>query len=316
MTAFLGQRLIQMIPVVILVTAVSFSLIFVLPGDPALLIIGDRSAGTPEMYESIRRELGLDRPVYVQYFDWLGRVVQGDFGKSTRDREPIVNGLKTRLPITLELSALAMILSVLIALPVGVISAVRPNGVLDTIGSVVALGGIAMPSFFLGILLIFGMAVWLQVLPPSGFERFTDSPGRNLQLMILPAITLGLGLAGPLMRQVRSGLLEILGQEYVNTARAKGLPPRVVLIRHALRNALIPIITVIGLQFGRLLGGTVIVETMFAIPGIGRWAVDSIFLRDFPVVQAVCLVMAVGVLLANLLADLIYAIVDPRIAYR
>jgi peptide/nickel transport system permease protein len=316
MTAFLGQRLIQMIPVVILVTAVSFSLIFVLPGDPALLIIGDRSAGTPEMYESIRRELGLDRPVYVQYFDWLGRVVQGDFGKSTRDREPIVNGLKTRLPITLELSALAMILSVLIALPVGVISAVRPNGVLDTIGSVVALGGIAMPSFFLGILLIFGMAVWLQVLPPSGFERFTDSPGRNLQLMILPAITLGLGLAGPLMRQVRSGLLEILGQEYVNTARAKGLPPRVVLIRHALRNALIPIITVIGLQFGRLLGGTVIVETMFAIPGIGRWAVDSIFLRDFPVVQAVCLVMAVGVLLANLLADLIYAVVDPRIAYR
>jgi peptide/nickel transport system permease protein len=316
MTAYLARRLVEMVPVVIMVTAVSFALIFVLPGDPAMLIIGDRSAGSPELYESLRRDLGLDRPVYLQYVDWLGRVVQGDFGKSTRDREPIVNGLKIRLPITLELSALAMLLSLLIAIPAGIVAAVRPNSFWDGLGSVVALGGIAMPSFFLAILLIFLLAVQFQMLPPSGFERFMDSPVRNLQLMILPAITLGLGLAGPLMRQVRSGLLEILGQEYVTTARAKGLQPRVVLLGHAMRNALIPIITVIGLQVGRLLGGTVIVETMFGIPGIGRWAVDSILLRDFPVVQAVCLVMAVGVLLANLLADLIYAVVDPRIAYR
>jgi peptide/nickel transport system permease protein len=316
MIAYLARRLVEMVPVVILVTAVSFALIFVLPGDPAMLIIGDRSAGSPELYESLRRDLGLDRPVYLQYVDWLGRVVQGDFGRSTRDREPIVNGLKIRLPITLELSALAMLLSLAIAIPAGIVAAVRPNGFWDALGSVVALGGIAMPSFFLAILLIFLLAVQFQWLPPSGFERFTDSPGRNLLLMILPAITLGLGLAGPLMRQVRSGLLEILGQEYITTARAKGLQPRVVLLGHALRNALIPIITVIGLQVGRLLGGTVIVETMFGIPGIGRWAVDSILLRDFPVVQAVCLIMAIGVLLANLLADLIYAAVDPRIAYR
>lgn len=316
MTAYLGRRLIEMIPVIILVTAVSFALIFVLPGDPAMLIIGDRSAGSPELYESLRRDLGLDRPVHLQYVDWLGRVVQGDFGKSTRDREPIVNGLKIRLPITLELSALAMLLSLVIAIPAGIIAAVRPNGFWDALGSIIALGGIAMPSFFLAILLIFLLAVQFQMLPPSGYERFMDSPVRNLQLMILPAVTLGLGLAGPLMRQVRSGLLEILGQEYITTARAKGLQPRVVLLRHALRNVLIPIITVIGLQVGRLLGGTVIVETMFGIPGIGRWAVDSILLRDFPVVQAVCLIMAIGVLLANLLADLIYAVVDPRIAYR
>src|SRR5688572_22936867 len=316
MTAYLGRRLIEMVPVVIMVTAVSFALIFVLPGDPAMLIIGDRSAGSPELYESLRRDLGLDRPVHLQYVDWLGRVVQGDFGKSTRDREPIVNGLKIRLPITLELSALAMLLSLVIAIPAGIVAAVRPNGIWDALGSVVALGGIAMPSFFLAILLIFLLAVQFQLLPPSGYERFMDSPLRNLQLMILPAVTLGLGLAGPLMRQVRSGLLEILGQEYITTARAKGLQPRVVLLGHALRNALIPIITVIGLQVGRLLGGTVIVETMFGIPGIGRWAVDSILLRDFPVVQAVCLVMAIGVLLANLLADLVYALVDPRIAYR
>ncbi|MFN8521683.1 MAG: ABC transporter permease [Chloroflexota bacterium] len=316
MTAFLGRRLIEMVPVVVLVTAVSFGLIFVLPGDPAMLIIGDRSAGSPELYQSLRRDLGLDRPVHVQYLDWLGRMVQGDFGRSTRDREPIVNGLLIRLPITLELSALSLLLALVIALPSGIVAAVRPNGLWDTLGSLIALGGIAMPPFFLAILLIYGLAVSLHLLPPSGFERFSDSPGRNLLLMILPGITLGLGLAGPLMRQVRSGLLEVLGQEYVNTARAKGLPPRIVLLGHALRNALIPIITVIGLQVGRLLGGTVIVETMFGIPGIGRWAVDSILLRDFPVVQAVCLIMAVAVLLANLLADVIYAVVDPRIAYR
>lgn len=316
MTAFLGQRLIQMIPVVLMVTAVSFALIFVLPGDPAMLIIGDRSAGSPELYQSIRNDLGLDRPVYVQYFDWLGRVVRGDLGKSTRDREPIVNGMATRLPVTLELSLLAMLTSVAVAIPAGIVAAVRPNGFWDMLGSVVALGGIAMPPFFLAILLIFGMAVSLHVLPPSGYERFVDAPGKNLQLMILPTITLGLGLAGPMMRQVRSGLLEVLGQEYITTARAKGLSGRVVILGHALRNALIPIITVIGLQVGRLLGGTVIVETMFGIPGIGRWAVDSILLRDFPVVQAVCLVMAIGVLLANLLADVIYATVDPRITYR
>ena len=316
MIAYLAQRLVQIIPVVLLVTALSFGLIFVLPGEPAMLLIDDRAAGSREMYDSIRRDLGLDRPVYVQYLDWLGRVVQGDFGKSTRDQQPIAAGLVPRLPVTLELAALAMVLSVVIGLPAGILSALRPNGILDTLGSLVALGGIAMPSFFLAILLIYGLAVILQLLPPSGFERFTDDPVRNLQLMILPAITLGLGLAGPLMRQVRSGLLEIMQQEYITTARAKGLAPRLVLLRHALRNALIPIITVIGLQVGRLLGGTVIVETMFAIPGIGRWAVDSILLRDFPVVQAVCLVMAIGVLLANLLADLIYAVVDPRITYR
>jgi peptide/nickel transport system permease protein len=316
MSAFLGRRLIEMVPVVILVTAVSFGLIFILPGDPAMLIIGDRSAGSPELYQSLRRDLGLDRPVYVQYLDWLGRLAQGDFGRSTRDREPIVNGLMIRLPITLELSALAMVLALLISLPAGMMAAVRPNGAWDTVGSLVALVGIAMPPFFLAILLIYGMAVSVHLLPPSGFERFTDSPSRNLVLMILPAFTLGLGLAGPLMRQVRSGLLEVLGQEYITTARAKGLPSRIVLLGHALRNALIPVITVIGLQVGRLLGGTVIVETIFGIPGIGRWAVDSILLRDFPVVQAVCLIMAIGVLLANLLADFIYAVVDPRIAYR
>jgi peptide/nickel transport system permease protein len=316
MSAFLGRRLIEMVPVVILVTAVSFGLIFILPGDPAMLIIGDRSAGSPELYQSLRRDLGLDRPVYVQYLDWLGRLAQGDFGRSTRDREPIVNGLMIRLPITLELSALAMVLALLISLPAGIMAAVRPNGAWDTVGSLVALVGIAMPPFFLAILLIYGMAVSVHLLPPSGFERFTDSPSRNLVLMILPAFTLGLGLAGPLMRQVRSGLLEVLGQEYITTARAKGLPSRIVLLGHALRNALIPVITVIGLQVGRLLGGTVIVETIFGIPGIGRWAVDSILLRDFPVVQAVCLIMAIGVLLANLLADFIYAVVDPRIAYR
>src|SRR4051812_25230564 len=238
MAAFLSRRLIEMIPVVILVTAVSFALIFVLPGDPAMLIIGDRSAGSPELYQSLRRDLGLDRPVYIQYIDWLGKVVQGDFGKSTRDREPIVNGLKIRLPITLELSALAMVLSLVIAIPAGIVAAVRPNGFWDMLGSVVALGGIAMPSFFLAILLIFGLAVSLHLLPPSGFERFTDTPSRNLLLMILPSITLGLGLAGPLMRQGWSGFLGGLGQAFGPKGRGKGVQPGGGFVGQAMRQGL------------------------------------------------------------------------------
>jgi peptide/nickel transport system permease protein len=315
MTTYIGQRFLHMIPVLLLITVVSFALIFVLPGDPALLLLGDQAMIDQKMYDSIRRELGLDRPIPVQYLDWLGKVVRGDLGLSTRDRQPILEGMLMRLPVTLELAALAMIIAILIGIPAGIISAMRPNSVWDMAGSVFSLAGVAMPSFWLAILLIYGVAVILHLLPPSGYERFSADPVQNLQLMVLPSLTLGMGLSGVLMRQVRSGLLEILHQEYITTARAKGLPERRVVLRHALRNALIPIVTVVGLQVGRLLGGTVIIEQMFAIPGIGRWAVDSIFMRDFAVVQAVSLVMAVGVLLANLIADVVYGWIDPRISY-
>ncbi len=314
MGSYISKRLLQMVPVVLMVTIVSFAIIFLLPGDPALLLLGDQGSN-PQVYASIRKELGLDKPVPIQYLNWLSRTLHGDLGTSTRDRQHIVNGLVSRLPVTLELSVLAMLLSTLIALPAGILGALKPNTIWDSAISVFALLGVAMPSFWLAILLIYGLAVKLHAVPPSGYESFGAHPIENLRLMILPAVTLGWGLAGTLTRQVQSSMLEVVHQDYIVTARAKGLKARTVIVRHALKNALIPIITVSGLQVGRLLGGAVIVETIFALPGIGRWAVDSILFRDFPVVQAVTLVMAVGVLLTNLAADIVYGLVDPRISY-
>jgi peptide/nickel transport system permease protein len=304
-----------MVPVLLMVSVVSFAIMFMLPGDPALLLLGDQGMADKETYQSLRLELGLDRPIPVQYLDWLQRTLHGDLGKSTRDHEPIIIGMGERLPVTLELSFFGMIVALAISLPAGIIAAMKPNSAWDMIGSVLALAGIAMPSFWLAILLIYEVAVVLHLLPPSGYESFGSDPGQNLIHMILPVVTLGLGLAGTLMRQVHSGLIEAMEQDYIQTARAKGLHPPQVIGKHALKNAMIPIITVIGLQVGRLLGGVVIIETIFGLPGIGRWAVDSILFRDFPVVQAVTLVMAIGVLAANLVADMLYALVDPRIVY-
>jgi peptide/nickel transport system permease protein len=316
MATYIMQRVLQMIPVMILATIISFSIIFLLPGDPALLILGDQLASDRSVYEAKRAELGLDRPVAIQYLDWLGKTLRGDLGISTRDRQPVIQGIRERLPVTLQLAALAMLLALAISLPAGIISALRPNSKWDIVSSLVAFSGIALPNFWFGILLIYLLAVVLRWLPPSGYVPFTEDPVQNLVRMIMPTITLGLGLSAVLMRQTRSSLLEVLHQDYMTTARAKGLGQRVVVLRHALKNALIPVVTVIGLQMGLLFGGAIITESIFSIPGIGRWAVDSITNRDFPVVQAVSLVLAVGVLFASLVADIAYAYIDPRIHYR
>jgi len=316
MATYILQRLLQMVPVVVLASIISFSIIFLLPGDPALLILGDQLASNREVYEAKRAELGLDRPVPIQYLDWLGKTVRGDLGLSTRDRQPVSQGILDRIPVTLELTGLAMLLALLIALPTGIISALKPGSKLDIAGSLLAFGGIAIPHFWLGILLIYALAVLLHLLPPSGYVPFSQDPVQNLIRMLMPAVTLSSGLAAVLMRQVRSSLLEVIHQDYMITARAKGLGQRVVILRHALKNGLIPVVTVIGLQVGILFGGAVITESIFSIPGIGRWAVDSITNRDFPVVQAVSLVLAIGVLFSNLIADVAYAYIDPRIHYR
>ncbi|MGE3268903.1 MAG: ABC transporter permease [Chloroflexota bacterium] len=316
MATYIIQRVLQMIPVMILASIISFSIIFLLPGDPALLILGDQLASDRTIYEAKRAELGLDRPLPIQYLDWLGKTVTGDLGISTRDRQPVTEGMRERLPVTLQLSAFALTLAILISLPAGIISALKPNSKWDIASSLVAFGGIAIPHFWLGILMIYLFAVYLKWLPPSGFVPFSEDPVQNLTRMLMPAITLGLGLSAVLMRQTRSSLLEVLHQDYMTTARAKGLGQKAVVLGHALKNGLIPVVTVLGLQLGLVFGGAVITESIFSIPGIGRWAVDSITTRDFPVVQAVSLVMAIGVLLANLLADIAYAYIDPRIHYR
>jgi peptide/nickel transport system permease protein len=316
MATYILQRVFQMIPVMVLASIISFSIIFLLPGDPALLILGDQLASDRSVYEAKRAELGLDRPLPIQYLDWLGKTARGDLGISTRDRQPVTQGIRERLPVTLQLSAMSLLLAIVIAIPAGIVSALKPNSKWDIVSSLVAFGGIALPNFWFGILLIYLFAVILRWLPPSGFVPFAEDPVQNLTRMLMPAFTLGLGLSAVLMRQTRSSLLEVLHQDYMTTARAKGLAQKVIVLRHALKNGLIPVVTVLGLQLGLIFGGSVITESIFSIPGIGRWAVDSITTRDFPVVQAVSLVMAIGVLLANLLADIAYAYIDPRIHYR
>ncbi len=304
-----------MIPVVILVSMISFSLIFLLPGDPALAILGPQLAQDEALYQQTRVELGLNRPVPIQYMDWAGRVVRGDLGESTRTHLPASGLLLQALAPTVELSILAILFSLLLGIPVGVISALKPGSKADVIGTIVSMLGASIPYFWLGLLLILTFGLWLRWLPPSGYVPPAQDLIANLRLMILPTITLGGGIVPVVMRQTRSAMLEVLRQEYVTTARSKGLAEQIVVRRHALKNAMIPVITVIGLQVGVLMGGAVITESVFSIPGIGRLAANSIFDRDFPVLQAVVLLMAFAVLLANLLTDIVYAWVDPRIRY-
>ena len=315
MTAYLLRRLLQMAPVLVLISIVSFSLTFVLPGDPALAILGEQNARDQQLYAQMRAQLGLDRPLPVQYLDWASHVLRGDFGISTTSRQPVLLLIQQRMGPTLELGLFGFILAVVLGVSVGVASAVRPNSKLDVVGTLVAMAGASIPHFWLGLLLILTFALWLRWLPPSGYVPPTQDVIGNLRLMLLPTIAVGSGGAAVLMRQVRSAMLEVLGQEYITTARAKGLTAGAVTMRHAFKNALIPVVTVLGLQIALLIGGAVVTESIFSIPGVGRLAADSIFNRDFPVLQAIVLLVAISVLIANLITDFVYAWLDPRIRY-
>jgi peptide/nickel transport system permease protein len=315
MAPYLVRRLLYFIPVIFLVTVVVFLITMMLPGDPALAFLGEANIHDKVAYEAMRKELGLDRPIPVQYVIWLGRALKGDLGRSVRTHEAVLDALIARLPVTIELAAVALVIALAIAIPVGIVSATRPNTKVDSVATIMAVSGVALPEFFVGILLIYLFAVGLKLLPPSGYTPLSVGIWPNLKSIILPALSLGLALNAVTMRQVRASLLEVLQEEYVTVARAKGLPEREVIRLHALKNAMIPVITVIGLQIGRLFGGTVVIETIFAYPGMGRLAADSIFFRDFPVLQGAVFVMALAVLACNLLTDLLYAYVDPRIRY-
>ena len=316
MTDYILRRIAYFVAVLFLVTVVTFSVALLLPGDPALAYIGEANMRDKVMYETMRKELGLDQPIPVQYAKWLARALRGDLGRSIRTREPALEGLLARFPVTLHLTAMAMVVALLIAVPVGIVSAVHPNSKADKAGTVLAMSGVAIPDFWLGIMLIYTFSVWIKVLPPSGYVPFSQGLGPSLRSMLLPALSLGMALSALVMRQLRSSLIEVLQREFVMVARAKGLPEGLVVGRHALKNALIPVVTVVGLQTGRLFGGAVVVETIFALPGLGRLAADSIFFRDFPMLQGVVLILALAVLVANLLTDLLYVFLDPRIRYR
>ena len=308
------RRLLATIPVLLLVSGGVFLLIHLTPGDPIDAMMAESVDATVK--ENLRRELGLDRPLYLQYVSWMGRVLQGDLGRSIRNREPVIENVGRRIRPSLQLAGLAMTISLLIAVPVGVLSAARRNGPVDRAGTTFALFGICMPNFLLALLLIFLFGVTLRWLPISGYVDPLEEPWDGLRSLVLPAVTLGLALAAVVTRTLRASMLEALAEDYVRTARAKGLSEGAVIRSHVLKNALIPVVTVLGLQLGTLIGGAVITEYVFALPGVGRLVVDAVFARDYPLVQGVVLLIAVGFILSNLAVDLLYGWIDPRIRPR
>jgi peptide/nickel transport system permease protein len=308
------RRLLATVPVLLLVTAGVFLLLHLTPGDPVDAMMAE--SADADAKESLRRELGLDRPIAVQYVAWMGRLLRGDLGRSIRNGEPVIENVGRRIRPSLELALLAMTIAVLVAFPVAIASAVRHNTAVDRLGTSFALFGICLPNFLLALLLIFVFGVTLRWLPISGYLDPLDEGWSGFRSLVLPAVTLGLALAAVIMRTLRSSLLEALGEDYVRTARAKGLSESVVIRGHVLRNALIPVVTVLGLQLGTLIGGAVITEYIFALPGVGRLVVDAVFARDYPLVQGVILLIAIGFIVSNLLVDLLYGWIDPRIRVR
>jgi peptide/nickel transport system permease protein len=308
------RRLIATIPVLLLVTAGVFALIHLTPGDPIDAMMAE--SVDDAVKREMRRELGLDRPLYLQYATWMGRLLQGDLGRSIRNSEPVIQNVGRRIRPSLQLAGLAMAISLLVATPIGILSAARRNSALDRVGTSFALFGICMPNFLIALLLIFVFGVTLRWLPISGYVDPLEEPWDGLRSLALPAITLGLALAAVITRTLRSSMLEALSEDYIRTARAKGLSDGAVIRRHALKNALIPVVTVLGLQLGTLIGGAVITEYVFALPGVGRLVVDAVFARDYPLVQGVVLLIAVGFIVSNLMVDLLYGWIDPRIRHR
>ncbi|PYM97081.1 MAG: peptide ABC transporter [Candidatus Rokuibacteriota bacterium] len=310
MIQFLARRLLATVPLLFFVSLVVFSFVHVLPGDPAVLFLGEEA--TPETLAKFRTRLGFDRPLVTQYVEWLGRALRGDLGRSLRTNQPVTEAILQRLPVTLELLGAALAVSLAIAIPAGIVSAVKRNSGVDLASTVFALIGFSLPNFWLGLILIYVFALLLRWLPPSGFAPL-PALADNARSLILPALTLGTALAALITRQLRSGMLEVLRQDYVRTAQAKGLGQGVVVAKHALKNALIAVVTVIGLQIGGLLGNTIITESLFALPGVGRLMIDAVFSRDFFIVQGVVLFLAVGYVLSNLIVDVLYSYLDPRI---
>ena len=308
------RRLLATIPVLVLVTAGVFALIHLTPGDPIDVMMAESVDATVKA--NLRRELGLDQPIFVQYGAWMWRLLHGDLGRSIRNGEPVIENVSRRIRPSLQLAALAMAISLVLATPLGILSAARRNTSVDRFGTTFALFGICMPNFLLALLLIFFFGVKLRWLPISGYTDPLEDTLHGLRSLVLPALTLGLALAAVVTRTLRSSMLDALSEDYVRTARAKGLSEWMVIRGHVLKNALIPVVTVLGLQLGTLIGGAVITEYVFALPGVGRLVVDAVFARDYPLVQGVVLLIAVGFILSNLLVDLLYGWIDPRIRYR
>ena len=317
MFRYLLRRLIASIPILIGVSILIFLAIRLVPGDAVTATLGTEAGMlSPEQRESLRSYYGLDRPIVEQYFYWVGQALQGNLGLSIRQGKPVLDLIVDRFPLTLELAILAVSIALVVGIPLGLISAIRHNTLLDLVARLFALVGLSMPSFLVGTLIIFVLSVGFHILPNSGdYVSFTQDPSRNLQQLFFPAITLGFAFSASVMRMTRSSMLEVLSEDYVRTARSKGLHESRVIIRHALGNALIPVVTLIGIEMGYLLGGTFIVEQLFALPGLGRLLVNAISQREYALVQGVVLFIALNFVIINLIVDVIYSVIDPRISY-
>ncbi|MGJ4912531.1 ABC transporter permease [Bradyrhizobium sp. HKCCYLRH2060] len=311
MLTFLARRIAQIIPTLIFVSILIFSLQQLLPGDPALVMAGEER--DPAVIEQIRKQYRLDQPLPVQYGYWIKGVLSGDFGESLRIKMPVRDLILQKLPVTLQLAAMAIVIAFLIGIPAGIVSAVKRGTAWDYAANLFALWGISTPNFWLGIMLIFLFSIQLGWLPASGYVSPAEDWRASLAATIMPAFVLGNAIAAILMRHTRSAMLQVLGSDYIRTARAKGISERQVILRHALRNALTPVITLGALELGTLLSGAVLTEQIFSIPGFGKLIVDAVFNRDYAVVQGVVLVTATVYIMLNLIADLAYVLVNPRL---
>ncbi len=315
MGGYILKRMVLALPVLFGITVVVFLLVRLIPGDVIDAMLGTEASLRPEVREQLRKTLGLDRPLHVQYVTWLADIVRGDLGRSLRTGQPIVENLSGKLPITLELALLSIVMSLIIALPLGVISALRRNSSSDFVVRLLGTVGLSLPNFWLATMLILIASRYFRWGAALIYVSPFEDPIENLKQMLLPSLALALGLTAVVMRMTRSSLLEVLSQDYIRTARAKGLLERGVLYRHAMRNALLPIVTIVGIQAGHLLGGAVIIEQIFGLPGLGWFLLNAIYQRDYPAVQAGVLILAIIFVVTNLVVDLLYAILDPRIKF-
>ncbi len=314
MIAYIVRRLIYAVVVIVGVATISFALLQLIPGSPVDAMLGTES--TPQAREALERELGLDKSIPVQYVTWWGNLLRGDLGKSAMTSQPVGQLILERLPVTIPLALLSMFIALVIAVPAGILSAIRRNTWIDGVVSVIAFAGLSIPGFWLGTLLILGFSVHWQIFPPGGYVSVMDDPIDGLRHLFLPAIALGSTFAAVLTRMIRSSLLEVLSADYIRTARAKGQTEQRVLVQHALRNALIPAVTIVGVQVGFLLSGALVIEQIFSLPGIGRLTVQAVLDRDIPLLQGCIITIAFIFVAVNLLTDLLYMWLDPRISYQ
>ena len=319
MREYIAKRSLLFVPTLVIVTVLVFAILRIAPGDPALLILGGEEGDdsfTEEQLAALRAKLGTDKPIYIQYLRWVGNMLRGDFGTSYfYEGEEVFDDIKHRLPVTIELGLLSLLLASIVAIPLGVLSAIKQDTLGDYATRVITIMGIALPNFWVGIMTIFFLVLFFNWAPPLDYTAPWEDPWINIQQLIFPAIALGTSNMAFIARITRSAMLEVLHEDYIRTARAKGLRENVVVFRHALRNALLPVVTVTGFEFGRLISGSVIIEVIFLVPGMGRLLITSITHRDFPMIQAIIVLIAVVVLVLNLILDLTYAWLNPRIRY-